>query len=1407
VKIGTVPVGPAFEGFCPSAMAIDEANGFGYVGFGDSPGIAKVNLSTNAVVGVAPFLSGGCDDGVQLAISDLGGGHKHLWVLRTTNTFAVMEITPTLTFAQISGTGSLALPSDGVDMAVDNSVSRVFIACPNSDQIVAFNDSASHGTAIGPSGAPWPVTLTTGSMPSRLAIADTASAPDRLFIAARGGSVAGQILFMNTSSGANSSAAISIPVSPPNNAWDVAFDGDTSTGRIFISVRGSGGTGLVHFDPVGLSMITNLDTSAALGSMIDDLLAFRNTGNTASKIVAVRGPNFGVDGGKSLIANFPYPTGAGSVLGTPFTYPPGVQIETTDNFPGESHQNLAVDGARERAYVVHQQPFHVHVFDTVDGSFDSDLVPSPCEHEGVVAVNRATAKIYAMTCDANMIGVWDSTAAPTTPDDPFPASITFASLTGMGVSPSLNKVVFSHTGNSLLVMDGATHAVTSIGLGSQMFGESGVLVHPTTGFAYVGTGVTGSLKAVNLATGAVVNIPISFPVDECFAGAALDATANRLYIGSEFPVDPMSSSGTMFVVDINPSNGTFNSVINTFVISSGGNTCDFHDMIVDPVNGRVYASDKSSATGVQTLFCITGATGAVFCTLPTGMGNDLLSFAVNPTLSPSRLYYVESGTGGTLLKIHDAGVGTSINSFMIDAGEMDLDADARHYFAVNESTDRAYFIAAPTSPPGAAPVIKVVNASDALETSLAAGPSDPCSTNFIDPHADIEVNPVTGLLFAVTSNTQDLLRYNGITAVASPSLTVTGFFSEEIAVNASSGLTYVVTPDNSSVDVFGFPPSISAFSPTSGASGTSVTISGQGFTAATTVAFNGTGATFTVLSDSSISATVPSGATTGLISVITAGGSTSSSSSFTVSGGAAPPPSAPVVSSFSPSSGPVGTSMSIFGSGFTGATAVTFNGVSASFSVSSDTLIVTSVPTGATTGSIAVTGPGGTGTSSSPFTVTAPPLSIAPGSANPPSANVLAGAMDVPLLQIDIVAGASPVTLSMLSLLTNGTINPATGIPQAPVDIDVNDNGIADAPDTFLVGGVFSSSPSPRFNYTFPSLTIPANSRQTLLFSFDVASGLSVGSTFGVSLPGSSVSASQTPTLFDTVIPKPGDAPGVRWAVVSSISGSALTVAPPATSASASIQGGTSVADFIMFGSSIDTGSTGFQQVESQLGVPGATGGFRLFRFDPSTGQYDEYPSSSFTSKYPTMNPAHGWWLIARNAGALTFTGTSTAVTNPNGFTITPGPGWRQFANPYSAPLPLTMVTVNGTPLPSATGTLPTAYFFQGGSYFAETSALQPKRGYWIKNVTASSVTITFERPPTALKPGEGESAPRSLAPGEEAPPGPPDVAAPALASGGGGGGGGGLCVAGIPGGTGGMALPLFALSALLGAALSVRCR
>jgi uncharacterized repeat protein (TIGR03803 family) len=149
---------------------------------------------------------------------------------------------------------------------------------------------------------------------------------------------------------------------------------------------------------------------------------------------------------------------------------------------------------------------------------------------------------------------------------------------------------------------------------------------------------------------------------------------------------------------------------------------------------------------------------------------------------------------------------------------------------------------------------------------------------------------------------------------------------------------------------------------TSSKVGKLVQVLGQGFTGTTAVSFNGVAARFTVVADTYLTALVPTGATTGSVTVTTPGGTLTSNKKFRVT---------PQILSFNPPSGPVGTAVTITGVSLTQATKVTFGAVNATiFTVNSDTQITATVPTGAKTGKIVVTTPGGTATSSGTFTVT-----------------------------------------------------------------------------------------------------------------------------------------------------------------------------------------------------------------------------------------------------------------------------------------------------------------------------------------------------------------------------------------------------------------------------------------------------
>jgi RHS repeat-associated protein len=147
-------------------------------------------------------------------------------------------------------------------------------------------------------------------------------------------------------------------------------------------------------------------------------------------------------------------------------------------------------------------------------------------------------------------------------------------------------------------------------------------------------------------------------------------------------------------------------------------------------------------------------------------------------------------------------------------------------------------------------------------------------------------------------------------------------------------------------------PSITSLSPTSGAVGASVTITGTNFGStqgSSTVKFNGTTATATSWSATSIVARVPTGATTGNV-VVTVSNKSSNGVSFTVV-------PAPSITNLSISSGAVGAAVTITGLNFgstQGTSTVKFNSTVATVTTWSASSIAVTVPSGATTGNVVV---------------------------------------------------------------------------------------------------------------------------------------------------------------------------------------------------------------------------------------------------------------------------------------------------------------------------------------------------------------------------------------------------------------------------------------------------------------------
>ncbi len=264
-------------------------------------------------------------------------------------------------------------------------------------------------------------------------------------------------------------------------------------------------------------------------------------------------------------------------------------------------------------------------------------------------------------------------------------------------------------------------------------------------------------------------------------------------------------------------------------------------------------------------------------------------------------------------------------------------------------------------------------ASGDVEVTNAIGSGSRPGFIFIGPPVITSFTPVSG--FNGTSVTITGNNFNNASAVSfggtpaasftvnSPT-TITAFLS-----TGSSGSVSVTTPfGTGSLSGFTYAPVpiVFSFTPTTAATGNSVSISGLNFTGTTAVSFGGVPASgFTVVDQNNITAVVGIGAS-GDVAVTNAFG-TASKPGFTYI-------PQPVITSFTPLSAGAGGVVTISGSNFTGATVVKFGFANASsFTVVNANTITATLSASGASGAVSVTTPGGTATLAG-FTFIQPPV-------------------------------------------------------------------------------------------------------------------------------------------------------------------------------------------------------------------------------------------------------------------------------------------------------------------------------------------------------------------------------------------------------------------------------------------------
>jgi len=511
-------------------------------------------------------------------------------------------------------------------------------------------------------------------------------------------------------------------------------------------------------------------------------------------------------------------------------------------------------------------------------------------------------------------------------------------------------------------------------------------------------------------------------------------------------------------------------------------------------------------------------------------------------------------------------------------------------------------------------------------------------------------------LAGATGVTFDGVAGTDVTVVSDTTVTVV------TPAHAAGTVDVVVTSPGGSdtlADAFTYraAPELTSIDPTAGplAGGTTVTLTGSGFTGATGVTFDGVaGSDFTVVSDTTATVVTPAHAAgTVDVGIVSPGGSDTLADAFTYR-------AAPDLASIDPTSGPLtgGTTVTLTGSGFTGATGVTFDGVAGSdFTVVSDTTATVVTPAH-TAGAVDVvlTAPGGSDTLTDGFTYMAAPeiTSLSPdegptvgGTTVTITGTNLTGATGA---TFDGIAG---ISFTVVSDTTATVVTPAHA--EGTVDVGIVSPGGSDT-----LADAFTYRAAPELTSIDPTAgPLAGGTTVTLTGSgFTGATGVTfdgvAGSDFTVvsDTTATVVTPAHTAGAVDVVITGPGGS-GTLADGFTYLAAPALTSVDPSSGSTA---GGTTV-------------------TLSGSGFTGTTG----VTFDGIAGADFAVVSDTTAT---VVTPAH-----AAGAVDVVITGPGGSDTLTDGYTyVTPPPSITSLS-PTSGPTAGgTVVTITGTGFTDATG-------------------------------------------------------------------------------------------------------------------------
>ena len=430
-----------------------------------------------------------------------------------------------------------------------------------------------------------------------------------------------------------------------------------------------------------------------------------------------------------------------------------------------------------------------------------------------------------------------------------------------------------------------------------------------------------------------------------------------------------------------------------FRLTPAGVFTDLHDFTGAngdsfPVYPPIQASDGNfyGVTGNEVQVC-----GNIYKMTPAGVYTNLHAFSGSDCHS-SNLFQASDGNlygtlancavvqgAGCVYRISTTGVFKEIHDFAYSTGQEPCTGliqgkDGKLYGATNQGAANGWGNIYKLTTAGVATDLHDFN--NATDAACVNNDGPPVNMLQVTDGTFYGVNPAYG---SYGGSIYKLTSANVFSAWMFPSTDVDGNSPTSTLIQHTNGLVYGTTPSGGFIPpncpqgcqgtffsvATGDKPFVS-LEPTekTGNVGASVGMFGQGFSSASVVKFGGVAATSVTLSGTTyLTAVVPAGAHTGAVTVTTGTTTLTSPQTYKVK---------PKITSFSPSSGPAGTLVTINGTGLIQTSAVKFGTVKATtFTVVSDSKVTAVVPSGLAAGTvtISITTPGGTANSPTKFTV------------------------------------------------------------------------------------------------------------------------------------------------------------------------------------------------------------------------------------------------------------------------------------------------------------------------------------------------------------------------------------------------------------------------------------------------------